>query len=253
MALTGEQWLDREFRPVVASMSPAGKESAESSRVLQAILGLRLLGALDALSAVGVLSEDQQAQCRSDLEGKGLTETRSHVTMTSMAWASAIVTGRSEAEDPATPQVERDQLREVVAVNKVLGLIEDEPCLLVSLELWSRSVRAHLLLDVSEHTKAQQTAVLEMGRWARDRANGDEHEADRPAHLAHMGYPGGGVTWELEVNDLVSVGSLVSGHGGGDQYRLEISWDAVVPDDCEEIVVQARDGEQITGRVTIPL
>ena len=248
VALTAGQWLEREFFPVLSSTPGLTDEQPEEMKVLQAVIGLRLMGALDALSAVGALTAEQQSRCQAALEAKGLKEERRVITSVGTLVAG---TATIDSGEDATPV---DRLQRVVAVNRVVGLIEDEPCVLTALEIWQHSVHAHLLIDVGPQAAAEQHRhAAELTEWIRARDAGETTDADRPSLGLPHGFPGRSVTWVVEAAGRRARGRLMSGHGDSQFRRLEIAWDLTLPDDCTELVLIAEDGDQVTGRVAVDL
>lgn len=248
MALTGDQWLAREFFPVVSSMSVSPDDQPEQMKVLHAIIGLRLMGALDALSSVGALTTEQESRCQAALEAKGLKEEKRVITsFATLVTGTATIGSTQDAETG-------DRLQKVIAVHRVLGLIDDEPCVLTALEVWQRTVHAHLLLEVGTQAEAEQHQhARELTEWIRAREAGEATDADRPSLGLTHGFPGQSVSWVLEAAGQRTHGRLTSGHGGGPYRRLEIEWDVTLPEDCSEVVVIAEDSDQVTGRLAVDL
>jgi hypothetical protein len=253
VGLTSDEWLDREFFPVVASLPDMSEpDVTDQMRTLAAIIGLKMMGSIDALVSVGVVTAEQEERCRTALEAKGLKEERKTVVSFSSAVSGLVTAGRLAPTAPAS--VVKDRLRKVVGANQIVGLVEDEPCTLVSVEIWGQRVRAGLLIEVGDEAGELQTERhRQLADWLHAKRIGEATDADRPDFGPGHGFPGMSVTWVLEAADNRVVGVLASGHGGDGWRRIEVEWDLTLPDNCAELVITAQNDSQVTGKATVRL
>lgn len=217
MPKTGDEWLATSFRPLVEALPDDGAEGDPELRPVRAVVLLGMQGAVDALLATGVLTEDQAEECWAALAPKGLTRERSERVAVSFFSATSAVAST------AGPRVE-PVLQTVVGVNRVIGLVADEPVLLVSVEVWSHQVLAHLLLTTA-------TPI--------------DHE--------HLRHPGQGLLWTLTADGASVEGRVTSGHGTGNRYRLALGWDVELGPDCSHLELTITEKDRVVGRTTVDL
>jgi hypothetical protein len=241
--MDGQAWLERSLLPSLQHLSDAGDDTPGE---LQALMLLRAWGAVDALEETGVLDGEQVERARAALAEKGVTSGRTQV------FAQSFVAGATAraASTPAPIEQAPEVLHRVIGVGRVMGLVDDEPLTMLSVELWSRTVRAEFLLLLGERIRAEQEehhrAMREWGE--RQRAGeGGPPPVTRPWH------PGSSLTWALVLDGTRTEGTLASGGGGGREWRQAVAWQVAVPDTATELTVEVLDGHRTVGRVVVPL
>jgi hypothetical protein len=253
MALSGEQWLQTQFFPVVDALPAPSEVTAEPSSptaALTVIASVRLLGAVDALVAVGALDAEQHERCRQALEARGVTSTK--VEHRSVSFVSGLVAARSERRD-AEPEPGPDRLVRVLGDGDVFGLVEGEQAVLIAVEIWGRTVHADFLIAVDPaRDEARAERARQMHEWLAKKQAGEATDADRPLPMATaMTHPGATTTWLLEAGGASVEGRLVAGQGGGEWWRLGIEWDVAVEDNAGALDISAKEDGRIVGRSTL--
>ncbi|MDT7548326.1 MAG: hypothetical protein QOE84_720 [Actinomycetota bacterium] len=259
MALSGEQWLQTQFFPVVDSLPAASSwasqpsssasqpsSSASPLAAISAIAAIRLLGAVDALVAVGVLDDEQQRRCRAAMEPKGVTSEEVTVSSFSLVSGFAQASGGEAAPKPVD---QPDRIVRVLADGHVFGLVDGEQAVLICVEVWQRSVRASFLIAVSpaaEHERSARTR--QMRDWFLKKQAGEATDADRPAMSTAQRHPGAAASWLLDADGQSTQGAVVAGQGGSDWWRVDVQWDVAVGENCRELHVSATEDRRLIGR-----
>jgi hypothetical protein len=248
MALSAEQWLQTHFFPVVASLpDPATGDTSSPTTALAVIASMRLLGAVDALVAVGALDAEQEQRCRKALEPKGVTTTQ--VRSQAVGFMSALSRVREPGEEVEPDQP--DRLLTVLGSGQVFGLVEGEEAVLIAVEVWERTVHADFLIAVDP---AVAEVRAERGRQLRDwfakKQAGEATDADRPLMATGMTHPGAATTWLLDAGGASVEGNVVAGQGGGDWWRLRVQWEVAAGKEGA-LVISAREDGRIVGRVEL--
>lgn len=260
MPMTGEDWISRHFQPLVDALPNDAPDvgtvtsqltgTPEKQELLRGIIALRLHGAVEALETVGVLTTSQVERCKAALSTKGLAEERRVVHMTSSHFATGTVSsqGGGEADVPAAP----DELTQVVAVNRILGLLDDEPCRITAVEIWQQSVHAHLLAQVGDATvDAEREQAKVMQQWIRDRNEGRAEAGSRPPLPQSALFAGHDLTWTLDVNGRSHRGHLVAGRSDRRLRRLEIAWPVQLPEGSHRLDITVTQHDTVCGRLSI--
>lgn len=241
--MDGKTWLERSLLPSLQHLPDA---SDDVPGELQVLMLLRAWGAVDALEETGVLDGEQLERARAALAEKGVTSSRTQVLAQSFV---AGATARA-ANTPAPVEQEPEALHRVVGVGRVMGLVDDEPLTMLSVELWSRTVRAEFLLLLGERIRAEQDAHHRaMREWGeRQRAGeGGPPPATTPWH------PGSSLTWVLLLDGARTEGIMASGGGGVRDWRQSVAWQVAVPDGATDLTVEVLDGDRTVGRLVVPL
>jgi hypothetical protein len=250
MALDGEQWLRTHFFPVVDSLpAPGDSDSAPPSKAVAAFAAIRLLGAVDALTEVGVLDEEQQGRCRAALEPKGVTRTKQFAVQ-----SIGVLTATTQDSGGAAQQHEElpDSLVRVIGSGQLFGLIDDEQAVLLCTEVWRRTVRASFLLATSPVAEAERIdRHRELREWFAKKQAGEVDDGERPPMSAGMRHPGSGATWSLRTPEGVTEGRMASGSGGGEWWRVDIEWQVALPTECREVEISATEESRVVGRATV--
>lgn len=265
MPMTGDDWISRHFQPLVDALPedppdllPGGSEpqlagTPDQQEFLRGIIGLRLHAAMEALETVGVLTTSQVERCQAALNRKGLAEKRRVVHMTGSGFVTGTTSAqrRGQSDAPVEPSAP-DQLMQVLAVNRILGLIDDEPCRMTCVEIWQQSVHAHLLVQVSEAAvTAEQEQAKAMQDWIRRRQDGLSETSSRPPlpHAALLG--GNDLVWSLDIDGRSYPGHLVAGRGDGSIRRLEIAWPVHLSDGSHTLDITVTQDGSLRGRLTL--
>lgn len=192
MTLSGEQWLDRVFRPAVAVVNRARHDRVPIEPMR--MLGGRLAAQVEALADTGVLTEAQERAAFSALDEAGIMpETRSQSTSFSTSSVTAPVAARTGSAAGAVE--EPPALRNVLAGPRQLGEIDGRPVTLISAELWNDRFLVDLYTDPGpEYRATRSRATREQLEWMRDQRRG--LAGDRPGP-ARAGSPLQDLTWEL--------------------------------------------------------
>jgi hypothetical protein len=249
MALSGEQWLQTHFFPVVDSFPAATAAPGDGpASPLMAFAALRLLGALDALADTGVLDAEQQQRSRSALEPKGVTTKQWEVRSVGLMTAALATHPYGEAAPPAEP----DRLVRVVGDGRVFGIIDGEQAVLTSLEIWQRHVRASFLIATSPSGESERLErSRELREWIARRQSGEATAADRPPMPARPTHPGSDATWLLASGDTSTEGTVTAGHGGGEWWRMDVTWDVTAAEELGALEVSATEDGRVVGRTLI--
>ena len=217
MPQSGDEWLATSFRPLVEALPDDATEGDPELRPIRAVVLLGMQGAVDALLATGVLTAVQAEECWAALAPKGLTRERTEKVAASFFSSTSVVASTAHPhEEPV--------LQTVVGVNRVIGLVEDEPVLLVSVEVWSHSVLAHLLVTTST-----------------------------PMNREHLRHAGRDLVWTLTADSTSTEGRVTSGHGTGNRYRLVLGWDVALGPDCSHLELTITENDRVVGRTTVDL
>ncbi|MDT7538734.1 MAG: hypothetical protein QOI82_2319 [Actinomycetota bacterium] len=246
MALSAEQWLQTHFFPVVASLpDPATVDTSSPTTALAVIASMRLLGAVDALVAVGALDAAQEQRCRKALEPKGVTTKEWTVTVSGFVSGLAQTPPSPAEAEPHQP----DRLVRVLGSGQVFGLVEGEQAVLVAVELWERTVHADFLIAVSPTAEAARAdRGRQLRQWVAKKQAGEVTDADRPPMSGAMAHPGSATTWLLDAGGASVEGNVVAGQGGGDWWRLRVQWDVAASEATEELVISGTEQSRVIGR-----
>ena len=252
MALSGDEWLEQHFFPVVDSLPSVDKVDPTSRETaFAAFVAFRLLGAVDALAQVGVLDDEQEERCRSVLAQKGVTTSRErHVAVRSFHTLATgtVVVGEEAEREPQEP----DRLVRVLGSGQVFGLVDGEEAVLVCVEVWQRTVRASLLLAVSpEAEHARRERARELQEWLAKRHAGEIAAGEHPPMASRLSHPGAATTWLLDAAGRPVEGRVVQGNGGTTWWRVDVEWPLAVPEDCRELDISATEDGRVIGRATI--
>jgi hypothetical protein len=225
MVLSGEQWLDRVFRPTVAAATRFRSEGMAPGDALR-LMGDRLAAQVEALGQTGVLSDEQERAARDALEEAGIApevrsvsfsaSSRSVVAPTAVRVGSAPVIARKPAEPPV--------LRGVLAGPRPFGHLDGRPVTLVSVELWSD----HLLIDLytdpgPEHREQRKRHTRTRLEWVRSELRGLAPKGPAPRGLAS---PLQEFTWRLSDahgTEYYRSGGTAEAHEHLDRQRLRWS------------------------------
>lgn len=177
--MTGEQWLDRVFRPAVSIADRARGLVVQVDPMK--VLGERLAAQVEALGDTGALTDEQENAALDSLEAAGLLpEAQSSASMS----ATGVVVGTATREVPARITISPapdgpPRLLGVLPGPRELGPLDGRPVVLIAAELWSDRLLVDLYTDPGPEFRAGQArATREQLEWVRRLRRGGN--ADRP-------------------------------------------------------------------------
>ena len=236
-----DTWLEKTLGQL-AQLPDEGSSTTAPPDPLHALVLLRASGGVDALADIGALRGPQLAAARELLASKGVTkgERNQHLASSFVTGAVSAAGSRPQRTEVLPPQ----RLREVLAVGRVMGLVDDEPLTMTAVEVWDRSVRAGVLLTVGEQGRRDRDRAIE--EWVEERAT----EPDGPPAGGPLfpGHPGSSLTWVLETDGVRTTGRLVSGSGTGSEWRQDVAWSLALPDPRPGFTIEVLAGDRVVGR-----
>jgi hypothetical protein len=212
MTMTGEQWLDRVFRPAVSIADRARGLVVQVDPMK--VLGERLAAQVEALGHTGVLTDEQESAAFDSLEAAGiLPEAQSRSASMS---ATGVVAGTAARITISPAPDGPPRLLGVLPGPRELGPLDGRPVVLIAAELWSDRFLVDLYADPGPEFRAGRArATREQLEWVRRLRRGGN--ADRPR--------GGGGHPVPRLHSLAW--ELRDGHGT--EY------------DCSEVTAEASD------------
>ena len=241
MSMTGEEWLDRVFRPAV-SISDRARGVVVQVDPLK-VLGGRLTAQVEALADTGVLTDEQERAALDALEAAGILpelQSRSASGGTRMTITPA----------PDGPP----RLEAVLAGPRDLGLLDGRPLVLISAELWSDRFLIDLYADPGPDFRAGVArATRERLDWVKRLRRGER--ADRPGG-AHATARLHELTWDLlDEQGTEYTGTLAAAEASDYIARQRLRWWPAPWLGVESLTLRATDGAGsvvFTARVPRP-
>jgi hypothetical protein len=259
VAMSGEQWLERVFRPVVQQVVSLRESQPDDTLPQWAVrwLGARLASQVEALKDTGVLSEDQERAARDSLDTAGmLPETRSQSQWSS---STAFVAMARRGEEPQIPDglapvvTGPAELVGVLAGPRVLGMLDGRALTLVCVELWSHEVAVDLFTETSAEFRAE--------RGHHERAREDAIRRERRGEAVdvprrrHPDSPLGQLRWQLsDARGTEYHRAGGSGQTSHDLDRIRIVWRPAAPPGVRLLTLTAMGSDGVTvTRMEIPV
>jgi hypothetical protein len=221
VTLSGEQWLEQIFRPIVRSgPSP--------------VLGGRLYAQVQALGATGVLTASQVADAINALAEIGYTPELRSVTATAFGTGSTAAVAVREGTVVQPVVEEPPVLRAVLGGPLRLGQFDGRPVTLVSVQLWSNRVVIDLFADPGPDYAARRA---EAHRARLKQILSGRKDMPRP-----MVSPLQSLMWTLG-DEHGTAYRVVGGSGHTDDHtdRRESQWSPAPPANTEHLTLRGTD------------
>jgi hypothetical protein len=244
MSITGEQWLDRVFRPAV-SIADSARGMVVKVDPMK-VLGGRLAAQVEALGDTGVLTDAQERAALDALEAAGILPELESRTASMSAGADQMT---------ITPALDGPpRLLGVLAGPRELGRLDGRPVVLISAELWSDRFLVDLYADPGPEFRAGRArATREQLDWMRRLRRGEG--TDRPGGTRvtprlHA------LTWELDDQHGTDYRTAGGGSEASDYIaRRQLQWSPAPWVGVETLTLRAvdDDGEVVfTAQVPRP-
>lgn len=196
MTMTGEQWLDRVFRPAVSIADRARGLVVQVDPMK--VLGEKLAAQVEALGDTGVLTDAQESAALDSLEAAGiLPELSSRTATMSATGGTGTAFAREGTRMTISPAPDGPpRLLGVLPGPSELGRLDGRLVVLISAELWSDRFLVDLYTDPGPEFRAGRArASRERLDWVRRLRRGEDAD-----------HPGGGyvaprlheLAWELQ-------------------------------------------------------